>query len=112
MALGVQGLTSCISMSYIFTNHFLNPLSHEADPVRGTTSVIVPAWVDRFHWNFSYHTEHHVFPTMNSDYYPALSCELARRFPGEYQRIPMGEAWRRLWQRRGFATPPRLPMES
>lgn len=106
MAIGTQTLTSAIAMTYIFTNHFLNPLTHEADPVRGTTSVIVPAWIDRLHFHFSYHTEHHVFPTMNSAYYPALSRELEREFPGEYRRIPLAEAWRQLWRRRGFATPP------
>lgn len=97
-----QALTSCISMSYIFTNHFLNPLTHEPDPITGTTSVIVPRWVDRLHAHFSYHTEHHLFPKMNSDYYPLLSQRLRELYPATYQRIPMGDAWRRLWRNRAF----------
>lgn len=106
MVVGTQVLTSAVAMVYIFTNHFLNPLTPEADAVRGTTSVIVPAWIDRLHFHFSYHTEHHVFPAMNSDYYPALSRELAREFPADYRRIPLAEAWRQLWKRRAFAPPP------
>lgn len=106
MAAGTQTLTSAVTMTYIFTNHFINPLSHEPDPITGTTSVIVPAWIDRFHSNFSYHTEHHMFPALNSDYYPALSRELRKIYPATYQRIPIGEAWRRLWENRAFPVSP------
>ena len=106
MAAGTQCLTSCITMSYIFTNHFINPLTPEPDPIQGTTSVIVPAWLDRVHANFSYHTEHHLFPALNSAYYPALSQVLARLYPQTYRRIPIGEAWRLLWQNRPFVERP------
>jgi fatty acid desaturase len=105
-AAGTQAATSGVAMTYIFTNHFLNPLADEADPVRGSTSVIVPRWLDRLHWHFSYHTEHHVFPTLNSDYAPLLAAQLEKAFPGEYQRIPLAEAWRRLWRRASFEPRP------
>lgn len=106
MAAGTQVLTSSITMSYIFTNHFINPLTHEPDPITGTTSVIVPRWLDRLHSNFSYHTEHHLFPALNSTHYPALSRELQRLFPSTYRRIPIREAWRLLWQNRPFIERP------
>ncbi|MEO5957729.1 MAG: fatty acid desaturase, partial [Opitutaceae bacterium] len=106
MAVGTQCLTSSVTMTYIFTNHFINPLSHEPDPIMGTTSVIVPVWIDRFHSNFSYHTEHHMFPALNSDYYPALSRELRKIYPATYRRIPIVEAWRRLWGNRVFMERP------
>ena len=106
MAAGTQCITSCITMSYIFTNHFINPLSDEPDPITGTTSVIVPVWLDRVHANFSYHTEHHLFPALNSDYYPALSRLLAKLYPDTYNRIPLRAAWRRLWANRAFVEPP------
>jgi fatty acid desaturase len=106
MAVGTQVVTSCITMSYLFTNHFLNPVGEEPDPIRGTTSVIVPKWVDRVHAHFSFHTEHHLFPALNSNYYPHLSRILAEMFPETYQRIPMREAWRRLWQIRTFVAQP------
>lgn len=111
MAVGTQCITSCITMSYIFTNHFINPLSHEPDPITGTTSVIVPSWLDRLHFNFSYHTEHHLFPTLNSSHYPALSVELQRMFPHTYRRIPIREAWKLLWQNRPFVERPALHPE-
>jgi fatty acid desaturase len=90
-------VASSVAMSYIFTNHFLNPLCEHSDPLIGSTSVIVPKWVDWLHDNFSYHTEHHVFPGMNPRYFPKVSVLLAKHFPDCYQRIPFGEAWRRLW---------------
>ena len=52
-----------------FTNHFLNPVSMNSDPLVNTTSIVVHPIFDWLHLNFSYHTEHHLFPGMNSDYY-------------------------------------------
>ncbi len=109
MAAGSQALTSAISMGYIFTNHFNNPLSVEVNQIRGSTSVIVPKWADYLHYNFSYHTEHHVFPTLNSDYYPLVSRHLQRLCPGVYQRIPIAQAWQRLWRNAPFIAKPGAP---
>jgi fatty acid desaturase len=58
--------TSAVVMAYIFTNHFLNPVGEFTDPLAATTSVVVAPIFDRLHSNFSYHTEHHLFPQMNS----------------------------------------------
>jgi fatty acid desaturase len=89
-------------MLYVFTNHFLNPLCEHSDPLVGSTSVIVPRWMDWLHDNFSYHTEHHVFPGMNPRYYPEVSRLLQKHFPDRYNRVPFGEAWRRIWQQEEF----------
>ena len=99
-------LTSAVVMAYVFTNHFLNPLGHARDPLASTTSVVVAPLFDRLHFNFSYHSEHHVFPHMNSDFYPLVSELLASRHGGRYRRMPIGEAWRRLWQLDAFARTP------
>lgn len=88
---------SAVIMAYVFTNHFLNPISHEHDPLAGSTSVRVPAFIDRLHGHFSFHTEHHLFPTMNSDYYPLVSEALKEVAPREYQQLAFSEAWRLLW---------------
>lgn len=106
MLAATYAVTSALSMAYIFTNHFTDPLHHEPDLLHGTTSVIVPAWLDRLHSNFSYHTEHHLFPGLNSDYYPVVSVHLAKAFPGSYSRIPILEAWRRLGRNALFVPPP------
>ena len=98
-----------VSGSHVFTNHFLNLLGDGTDPVKATTSVIVPTWFDRLHFNFSYHTEHHLFPNMNSEYYPALSRILAEHFGREYNRILIGSAWSQLWKLESFVQAPRNP---
>lgn len=101
-----QMTASVIVMGYIFTNHFLKPVIATADPLACSTSVIVPRWVDWLHAHFSYHTEHHIFPAMNSDYYPELSRLLHKRYPQRYHRIPIGEAWRQLWRQPPFLKDP------
>jgi fatty acid desaturase len=95
-------VASGVLMIYVFTNHFLNPIDHEHDPIRGTTSVVVPPAVDWLHANFSFHTEHHLFPSMNSDYYPLVSEALRKEVPGSYSRVPIGRAWRQLWKEPAF----------
>ena len=95
-------VASSVAMAYIWTNHILNPLCEHADPLLGSTSVIVPCWLDWLHDNFSYHTEHHVFPSMNPRYYPEVSVLLQRFFPDRYNRLPFREAWRRIWQQEEF----------
>jgi fatty acid desaturase len=96
------GVTSAVTMTYIFTNHFLNPISESADPLLGTTSLTVPAVFDRLHAHFSLHTEHHLFPSMNSDYYPLVAEALRQHFPDRYQRLGLIPAWQRLWQGEEF----------
>ena len=89
-------------MAYVFTNHFLNPISHEHDPLSGTTSVRVPRFFDRLHSHFSFHTEHHLFPALNSDYYPLVSDALKTEAPHAYRQIEFSEAWRQLWRQPRF----------
>jgi len=90
--------TSTYAMSYIWTNHYLHGLHEVHDPLVGSTSVEVPKVFDRLHSNFSYHTEHHLFPGMSSEYYPLVSEVLRERFPDRYHRITFRQAWRQLWQ--------------
>lgn len=93
---------SSLLMLYIFTNHFLNPLYERTDPVVGSTSVIVPRWMDWLHDYFSYHTEHHLFPSMGARHYPKVCRLLQEHFPERYNRIPLREAWERLWRQDEF----------
>lgn len=95
-------ITSAIVMGYVFTQHFLNSIEHDTDPISGTTSLIVPRWIDWLHCNFSFHTEHHVFPTMNSSYYPLVSTLLRKEAGNDYMRVEPWEAWRKLWKTRMF----------
>jgi fatty acid desaturase len=94
--------TSTYAMSYIWTNHYLHGLSEWHDPIVGSTSVEVPRLFDKLHSNFSYHSEHHLFPGMNSEYYPLVSEILRQQFPDRYHRITYREAWRQLWKGEAF----------
>ncbi|MEM8487694.1 MAG: fatty acid desaturase [Bacteroidota bacterium] len=95
-------LVSGIIMIYVFTNHYLNPVCESHDPVAGSTSVVVPRFWDRLHENFSYHTEHHLFPNMDSSHYPAVSEMLEEQFPERYNRMHIGRAWQKLWEEDEF----------
>lgn len=96
--------TSAIIVVYAFTNHWLNPVGAVHDPVKGTTSVRVPGWVNALHSNFSYHTEHHVFPAMNPAHYPRVAALLAEHFPDRYNSMPLAGAWRQLWNGEPYAS--------
>ncbi len=94
--------TSTFAMTYIWTNHYLHGLYEIHDPVAGSTSVEVPKLFDWLHSNFSYHTEHHLFPNVNADYYPLVSRLLIEYYPHRYHRVPITQAWRLLWQGEPF----------
>jgi fatty acid desaturase len=95
---GALLFTSTYAMSYIWTNHYLHGFYEMHDPLVSSTSVEVPKVFDRLHSNFSYHTEHHLFPGMNSEYYPLVSDILREQFPDRYHRITYRQAWRQLWK--------------
>lgn len=90
-------IASGVIMAYVFTNHFLNPLCVADDPLLSTTTVRVHSIFNRIHHNFSYHTEHHLAPGLNSKYYPIVSKILEERFPARYQCLEFRVAWGRLW---------------
>ncbi len=96
--------TSAILNVYIYTNHFLNTVNDEHDPVLGTTSVHVPAFLNKLHFNFAYHTEHHLFPSMNSKYFPELSRILREKYPDRYNYLEIKNAWKRIWNNDDFIT--------
>jgi fatty acid desaturase len=85
-------IANFIMSSYIATNHNLNPQMEVNDPLANTLSVTVPKWVNYLHFNFSYHTEHHLFPTMSSKYYPLVKEKIKEFWPERYHEMPMGKA--------------------
>jgi fatty acid desaturase len=85
-----------MSMAYIYTNHMLSPLTEDNDPLVSSLSLRVPAWLDLLHSNFSHHSEHHVFPGLNSSYYPQVRELLMRHYPERYRLLGAGLAWRLL----------------
>jgi len=83
-------------MFYIYTNHMLCRMTSVNDPLINSVSLRVPKLFDKLHLNFSYHTEHHIFPGINSDYYPMVQELLNIYYPGRMNLLPVGEAWRLL----------------
>ncbi|MHC1682276.1 MAG: fatty acid desaturase [Clostridiaceae bacterium] len=86
-----------IVMAYISTNHRLNPLVSTNDPLINSLTVTVPAWVDVLNFNFSYHTEHHLFPGMSPKYYPLVKKQLKELWPERYNEMPLEKALLSLW---------------
>jgi fatty acid desaturase len=97
-------VTSAVVSWYFFTNHGLKPIDDGHDVLAASTSVIVPELFNRLHSNFAYHTEHHLFPTMNPKYYPLVGALFRKRFPEHYHCIPISQAWAGLW-RNAIASP-------
>jgi fatty acid desaturase len=85
-----------IAMFYIYTNHLICEMTEVNDPLINSVSLRVPKILDLLHCNFSYHTEHHVFPSMNSNYAPELRELLQTHYPDRFNLIDATEAWRML----------------
>jgi len=84
------------AIAYIYTNHLLCPLTEINDPLANTLSLRLPRIFDLLHLNFSYHTEPHIFPGLNSSYYPFVRRLLQEQYPDRYQLLDGAEAWRLL----------------
>ncbi|MBR8826576.1 MAG: fatty acid desaturase [Gomphosphaeria aponina SAG 52.96 = DSM 107014] len=83
-------------MFYIYTNHLLCRMTSINDPLINSISVRVPKIFDILHFNFSYHTEHHIFPGLNSDYYPQVQELLKTQFEDRFNLLDALEVWRML----------------
>lgn len=80
-------------MFYVYTNHMLCRMTTINDPLINSLSIRVPKIFDLLHLNFSYHTEHHIFPGINSDYYPVVQKLLESKFPERFKVLDAGKAW-------------------
>jgi fatty acid desaturase len=80
-------------MLYVYTNHMLSPMTAINDPLMNSVSLQVPKLLDLLHFNFSHHTEHHIFPGMNSDYYPQVQALLLLYYPKRLHLLPFSRAW-------------------
>ncbi len=80
-------------MFYVYTNHMLCQMTTINDSLINSLSIRVPKIFDLLHLNFSYHTEHHIFPGINSDYYPLVQKLLESEFPERFKVLDAGKAW-------------------
>jgi fatty acid desaturase len=86
------------AMFYIYTNHMGCRMTSINDPLINSASLRVPKIFDLLHFNFSHHTEHHIFPSINSNYYPMVQELLQIHYPAQMNLIDAGEAWRLLME--------------
>ncbi|MEG3958716.1 fatty acid desaturase [Microcoleus sp. herbarium2] len=86
------------AMFYIYTNHMGCRMTSINDPLINSASLRVPKIFDLLHFNFSHHTEHHIFPSLNSNYYPMVQELLQIHYPDRMNLIDAGEAWRLLME--------------
>lgn len=84
------------SMFYIYTNHMVCRMTSINDPLINSLSIRVPKIFDWLHLNFSYHTEHHIFPNLNSDYYPLVQELIQIHYPDRLNLVSATEAWQLL----------------
>jgi len=92
-------VANALVMSYIATNHFLNPLTEVNDPLANTLSVTGPRWVERLHLQFGYHVEHHLFPMMSGRHAPAVRAVVVRLYGERYLSLPHRRALQLLYAR-------------
>ncbi len=93
IAIGYAGV-----MFYIYTNHMLCRMTSINDPLINTVSLRMPKIFNLLHLNLAYHTEHHLFPGLNSDYYPMVQELIKIHYPERYNLLDFSEAWRLLMQ--------------
>lgn len=86
------------AMFYIYTNHMLCRMTEVNDPLVNSVSLRVPKIFDVLHLNFSYHTEHHIFPGMNSDYYPMVQELLKTHYGDRFNLLDAGKVWQLMLQ--------------
>ena len=77
-------LGNFIVMSYIATNHFMRPLTETNDPIENSMSVTTLPVIDRMHFNFSHHVEHHLFPNMSGKHAPRVRAWLLEHEADRY----------------------------
>lgn len=83
---------------YIYTHHMMCQMTSVNDPLINSVSIRVPKLFDLLPLNFSYHTEHHIFPGMNSNYYPMVQELLKIHYPDRFNLLDARDAWRLLMQ--------------
>ncbi|MBC8065268.1 MAG: fatty acid desaturase [Chlorobia bacterium] len=92
---------NAIVISYISTNHFLNPLADENDVLASSLSVTWPkwlAWVDIMHCRFGAHVAHHLFPHAPSRHARKIEEHIEKLWPDRFHVMPFGKALKLLAQ--------------
>lgn len=93
-------VANTVVITYIATNHFLNPLDDERDCLATSLSVTLPrgfGWLDAMHGYFGAHVAHHLFPQASSKNARLIEKKVAELFPDRYHCMPLFTALKLLW---------------
>ncbi len=93
-------VANAMVISYIATNHFLNPLGDERDVLATSLTVTLPKWLqwlDPWHAHFGAHVAHHLFPQSSAMHSRAIEAKAAELFPDRYHSMPLFTALKMLW---------------
>lgn len=77
-------LANTIGQGYILTNHMLRPQMENNHPVDNSMSLKTLGIIDRLHFHFSHHVEHHLFPKLGSDQAHKVRTWLQQEMPNRY----------------------------
>jgi len=91
-------VANAVILSYVLTNHMLRPLSAASDILTTTMSVTTLRILDRVHFHFSHHIEHHLFPAMCSSQMPHVRRVLRERCGDRYLSPPHWHALRMIFR--------------
>lgn len=94
-------VANSVAISYIATNHFLNPLADENDVLATSLTVTLPKglrWLDPWHQYFGAHVAHHLFPQVTSKHCRTIEAKAAEMFPGRYHSMSIFRALYLLWK--------------
>jgi fatty acid desaturase len=91
-------VANSIAMSFVMTNHNLNPVTRINDPLVNSLSVTLPQPLVWMTLGFGFHVEHHLFPTMSTRHGPAVRDALLAKFPGRYQSMSLFSALAQLYR--------------
>lgn len=92
-------VANAITMSYIATNHHLSSHTEINDPLANSLSVRNPHWLETLHFQFGYHVEHHIFPTVSGHHAALIRDVLVRLYGERYLSLPHTEALRLIYTR-------------
>jgi fatty acid desaturase len=97
---GALFVGNTIAISYIATNHFLNPLADERDVLATSLTVTLPRWLrflDPWHQCFGAHVSHHLFPQASVRYTRRIEEKVEEMWPDRYHSMSIFKALKALW---------------
>lgn len=90
-------VANVLGQGYILTNHFLRPQTATNNPLDNSMSLRSHPILDRLHFRFSHHVEHHFFPKMSSNKAPRVRAWLEQHHGERYVAMPHGKALKLLY---------------